>query len=254
MDHIGANGRTEPKECSFDYSLDNLYTFFVDFGINAFTAFVRIDHQIKDLFDDYLYVLKKLPKSGFDVDIGWHPHCKANELVEIYQTLPVIKTMRSVRMGGAMMDNSIMASLVKMGFKVDSSAMPGCKRNDNRRKYDWSHCGNSTYYPGLVDYQSGGTPCHPILEVPMTTIPIQAPYGMRRRYINPTIKHEIFSEAFSRYALFLPFIVVIFHPDQLLEGYEDDLYCYGMTNFVENMKFMKSVLGEVEYQSLASFL
>jgi hypothetical protein len=242
-----------------------LYDYFNNKNIRDFTAFVRIDKQIKDLFGDYLYVLNLLPKSDFNVELGWHPHfydgikvqkdsnIVIRELYELYYDCESIRNMKSVRIGGGFMDNNIMSVLNNLNFAIDSSCMPACKRDDDNRKYDWSSSGNNAYYPFIYDYQTPGDPHLGILEIPMTTILIPAPYDnfAKRRYINPAIRKEIFQPAFSRYCHFLPYIVLTFHPDQLIEGYEDDLYKYGMDNFISNMEFIEKEVGDVTYKSLS---
>jgi hypothetical protein len=268
LDHISCNNKFyETSNVSFDYkdTLLHLYEYFDKKGIRDFTAFVRIDNQVKNLFGDHLHVFNLLPPTP---DIGWHPHCCRNNLPEydtdqiiremwqVYISTHVVRECKVFRMGGAVMDGKILDALEKMGFLIDSSAMPGCQRDDAHRKYDWSITGNNNYVPGVEDHRCSGTPQRKIVEVPMTTIPIPAPYdkSVKRRYINPTIRKEIFQPAFAACCHFLPHLVVTFHPDQLMDGYEDDLYIYGISNFVDNMNFIHAELDDVNYKSLSRFI
>src|SRR5690606_32393840 len=98
---------------------------------------------------------------NFNTEIGWHLHCYRkhgdryyqqtdhNEIIKemwkVYYSTHVVREAKCFRMGGAVMHNDIMATLVKMGFKCDSSALPGCNRDDEHRKFDWSRTGNTPY-------------------------------------------------------------------------------------------------------------
>lgn len=248
MDHIHCNSKHYSTNISFDYkdTLIQLFAYFEEKNTYNITAFVRIDNQIKSLFGDYLYVFNILPKTNLNIELGWHPHISdATRAVQEIYTIhhankDLLSKMKSVRMGGALMDNDIMATLSNRNFQIDSSALPSCYRDDEHRQYDWSITGNSAYSPFMHDYRCSGEPCHRITEIPMTTIYIEAPYdtSLQRRYLNPTIKNEIFQPAFANYCQYLPYAIIVFHPDQLISGYEDDLYRYGMDNFSANMEFI----------------
>lgn len=258
----------EINNISFDYkkTLEILYEYFYKKSINKFTAFARIDNQIQDIFGNYLYVLDLLPNHQGS-EIGWHPHCYTKldnkyypeyntdciirQLWKVFASTHKVREAKSFRMGGAIMDNKIMSTLEQMGFLIDSSALPGCERNDLHRKFDWTITGNSQYHPCKEDYRCSGSSPYKLLEVPMTTIPIAAPYDKitKRRYINPTIKSEIFKPYFYTYSHYLSHIVITFHPDQLIDGHEDDLYRYGMDNFISNMEFIQQNQ-DVNYKTL----
>jgi hypothetical protein len=259
---------------SFDYKdeLRHLYEYLESRNILNITAFVRIDNQVKDTFGDYLHVLNILPENRtIKTELGWHPHLYAKhekyellkdsglairQLWDIYHQNSIIRErMRCVRMGNAMMDNDIIATLNNMNFAVDSSALPGCVRNDQHRCFDWRTTGNSPYRPSFGDYRIAGDPHHKILEIPMTTMLIVTPYDKKnhRRYINPTIRKELFQTAIETYGRFMSHIVIVFHPDQLMSNYKDDLYDCGMDNFKENMDFIISNFENVRFKSLGQF-
>jgi hypothetical protein len=46
---------------------------------------------------------------------------------------------------------------------------------------------------------------------------------------------------------------MLFHPDELLEGYSDDLLFYGFANFRRNFEFFRQVMGDIEFLTLNEF-
>lgn len=258
FDHINCNNQKyETNEISFNYKTEliRLKEYLSTHNITP-TCFVRIDQQIKDLFGDSLYVYYLLDEIGFPGIRGWHPHLyqkidgkyqptmdshlACRQLRHTFYETTTVQKLRHVRIGGALMTNQIMSALDHMGFQVDSSALPGVHRKDAHRLIQWKHAGNTPYQPSFWDYQCAGEPHFKIWEIPMTTIPIVAPYDkcLQRRYINPTIRKEIFQQSLTNWISYLTQIVVVFHPDQIMEGYQDDLYHYGWDNFVANMSFL----------------
>src|SRR5262249_12091570 len=160
------------------------------------TAFVRIDHQLKDQIGA-LHLLEKvrsaLQRTGSPpVEFGWHPHLYSRNgnryevvrderlmvemIEEIHSSCPEDREMRCGRLGGNQGGNHIMQVLDKLGFGIDSSAFPGRKQIDEHRHFDWSRSGNRPYHPSLDDYQQEKSASRDLLEVPITAVPFAAPY------------------------------------------------------------------------------
>jgi hypothetical protein len=92
---------------------------------------------------------------------------------------------------------------------------------------------NQAYFPSSSDLRQAG-PQRPLLELPMNTWLMQAPYDAapRVRYINPAVRPQLFANALQNWENtrnFSPFElhiwVMIFHPDEVLPSQgEDNLY------------------------------
>ena len=281
MDAVNQNNRNyevNRLDFAYDNELRELCNFIAYHGLKA-TAFVRVDQQLKEHFG-YLYLLEKLrsaiENSGTpEVEIGWHPHIYATisgvyavardeglvaELLgEVYSSVEEVRLMKCVRLGGTQGGNLIMKTLDGLGFEVDSSANPGRRLLDARRHFDWSRCTNSPYHPSVDDYQAEKARNYEMLEVPITTIPVKAPYDQdpKARAINPCYRHELFARAIrgsERELKELGFCVMLFHPEELLEGYSDDLLFYGFENFRRNFEFFRQVMGDnIEFLTLNEF-
>lgn len=248
VDSIGQNSIHYNNKPNFDLEKEifGLFDFIISSGIKKFTAFPRIDLQIEKTFNDFHHVEKMIPSID-GIEIGWHCHFINEKNNDIHEENEVIDQMRliyhnsdirkcaSVRVGGCFMTNRIIEFLDHCKFICDSTALPG-RMEDSKRKYDWSRCGNTCYKPSRIDYQTNGSNCFNITEVPMTTV-IGAG---KRRYLNPCLKPEIFRQMIDFSLNYLNCLVIVFHADQLKNGYEDDFYKYGFDNFHNNMIYLLS--------------
>lgn len=279
-DAVNQNNRYyEVNRPSFEYDeeLGELCSFLAHNDVKA-TAFVRVDQQLEKHFG-YTHLFEKvrraIEKSGRpEIEIGWHPHIYAlnssaytvardevmvTELLdEVYSSVEEVRSLKCVRLGGTQGSNLIMKTLDEFGFEVDSSANPGRSMSDDHRHFDWSRSTNSPYHPGVEDYQEEGTRNYRILEVPITTVPLKAPYDKapKARAINPCYRHELFTEMILKNEGALKelgFCVMLFHPDELIEGYSDDLLLYGFENFRRNFEFFRQTMGEIEFHTLSEF-
>ena len=107
---------------------------------------------------------------------------------------------RSLRMGECFHANETMHAANALGLTVDSTAIPGRKRNDSARVFDWLPTPDQPYFPSQNDCRvpaAGGS--LPILEVPVTTMRVRAPYDVvsLKRYMNLTYHHHLFREGFD---------------------------------------------------------
>lgn len=171
------------------------------------TWFVRSDEQMKIIFDDYVYPLKKFRNlwKGLEHqgdEIGWHPHLwrwsKQNKCwyQEIYdkkwmshclekghkEFLKLAKNLTSVRMGWGFHNTFTMKKINDLGLTVDLSASPGLEHQgspDERgshflNAYDWSTTPEKPYHPSQQDYRRPAKNNEKglnILEIPITTAP-----------------------------------------------------------------------------------
>jgi len=214
------------------------------------TWFVRADPQLKDYYGSASYLLEEHRAlwrefAACGDEIGWHPHLYARRADGGYEpernderlTIALRRTysdltrdgctFASVRIGEAMGSNAIMQTLAELGLRVDSSAIPGRVRDDSARRFDWGSTPNRPYWPSIADYRVPGTPALGILEVPMTSIPVKAPYDPKPllRYANLAYRPAIFATAlegwFAQAATDDAVLTLIFHPEELLSGSSD---------------------------------
>ena len=125
----------------------------------AFSVFVRSDHQIKAVYGDYGYLINSNPSLIKSIrqnngELNWHIHLyeeKDNEWVPVDESRLVssfqedLRNVKSipeinwkiVRIGECVMNNELMAAINAAGIKIDSTALPGRKRDDSEKKLDW---------------------------------------------------------------------------------------------------------------------
>jgi hypothetical protein len=184
------------------------------------TWMIRADAQIADVYgepDGLLTRHRSLWRSlgEYGDEIGWHPHLYrhladgtyladltasecADELRTTHARLKAAgHSFRASRLGEARGANETMRALSDLGIEVDSSALPGRARADSERSFDWSSSPNRPYRPSCTDYRVEGLPADDLLEVPMTTATVRAPYDRTdvRRYLNLAYHEGIFAKA-----------------------------------------------------------
>lgn len=227
------------------------------------TIFAREDIEtIQEFGPNHFFDLVNSIQSP--IEIGWHPHIfdghnaireedvLLSGLRNILKQSGFVQQCKLVRIGACQSGNSIMEFLAE-SFDIDSSAMSRCIRKDHLRWYDWSETHGNIYFPSVVDYRIDGDLSHDILEVPITTLDILAPYDEvpKRRILNPSVKTSLFQKAVvdSKDSLSsLDCLVVACHAEELESGYANDLYVYGLDNFFENLQFLEATFG-CEYTS-----
>jgi hypothetical protein len=245
------------------------------FGLPA-TWFVRADRQLREVYGSASYLLEKEAQMWRQLvaagdEIGWHPHVYhlnrrqeweterddesfARQLVEIHEDLALRGFNHdSVRIGEACGSNSIAHALAQLGLIADSSAIPGRRRVDGSRVFDWEPTPNHPYFPGRGDYRRPTEDRLPILEVPMTTAPVTASYDRAPlcRYLNLTYHPEIFSAAMRAYVAevgndaSVGYLTVILHPDELIAGRkEHGLYAFTFEAVRSNLQTILHVTEE----------
>jgi hypothetical protein len=239
---------------------------FIEIFEGPTTVFVREDLEtIRDFGENHFYDLLKSIPTDHPLEIGWHPHIFGDghlavreeslllsELRNILNQSAFARLCRLVRVGACQSGNSIMG-LLSESFDIDSSAMSQCSRKDHLRWYDWTDTHGAVYKPSVADYRVPGVISHSILEVPITTLKVFAPYDEypKRRILNPAIKSSIFKKSVEQsadYLASLDCLVAACHAEELESGYVNDLYVYGLDNFFDNLKFLQSTF-DCEYTS-----
>lgn len=228
------------------------------------TWFVRADNHLAEVYGDAAWLLEtraalwsRIRAMGHAVE--WHPHIvrrdaqgwfvPENDDARCAAALHAVHdSLRAnghefiaVRIGEAFHGNQSMRTLSALGYRVDSSALPSRKRNDSRRYFDWQPTPNRPYHPSAHDYRVGGDDPLAILEVPMTSVPVEAPYDPRPlpRYLNLSYRRDILSAAFARHLRSLEegehTVVTVLHPEEVLPHAEHGLYAYEFESVEANL-------------------
>ena len=231
------------------------------------TWFVRADTQIRKCYGSVAHLLDSLASTwrklsdGGD-EIGWHPHilnqdknglwhserddrCFVDALRECHEGLRARgHRFNAVRVGEAAGSNLILKTLVDLGLRVDSSAIPGRARDDASRRFDWGPTSNKPYRPSISDYRIAGNPCLPIVEVPMTTLPVRARHEAQSflRYVNLAYHPSIFLESIEPWLESADFkhgdqvLTLILHPDELMpRDAAHSLYAFDLAALRSNL-------------------
>jgi len=229
-------------------------------GGKAFSVFVRSDHQIKSIYGDYGYLVHSNPsliKSIKDNngELNWHIHLYEEEGTEwmpvdesrlvssFEEDLRNVKAIpeinwRIVRIGECVMNGALMEAIDKAGIQIDSTALPGRKRNDDEKKLDWLITGNQPYHPSKDDYRTTGPDAYKVLEAPMVTIPMKASYDKEpiSRYVNLSFKTEVLFQNMEEYVMQNNSLLSITHPFEVLSPGTHGLIAYDMDVFRNNIK------------------
>lgn len=153
---------------------------------------------------------------------------------------------QSVRVAGCASSNVFLSCLEKQKFRVDSSAVPGRKRETEVR-FDWKTTNEAPYFPSKLDYRvSDKEPsnCRNVLEIPLTTIYTQTTYDKSPllRYLDLCFKPRMISAEIIRKIRENNLIVTIIHPMQLPENKDkNELFADGLKDFKENLLKMTDV-------------
>jgi len=230
------------------------------------TWFVRGDGQLESILGSAAYLLETydafwtaVTRSGHEV--AWHPHLyrqarpedpaviitdvgeACDELERLWSKLKAHLRSTSFRNGEGWHLPETYATVEKMGFRCDSTAIPG-RRGVNGHPMNWEDAPNHPYFPGIEDLCLAG-PERTMPELPMTTWAITAPFDTspRIRYMNPAVHPHLFAEALVRWedecaALTgdLCVWVMIFHPDEVLASRGPDaLYSRSVKDLTANL-------------------
>jgi hypothetical protein len=251
------------------------------------TWFVRADNQLMDVYGTAAYLLLDHNALwsrvvGPEDELGWHPHVyrwcgETRRYVREHDSARFVDKLNaahsdlvsqgyrfaSARIGDAYHCNATMQAIEDLGLRVDSTAIPGRKRDDGSRVFDWAPTPNRPYHPSRADYRvPGATDRRELLEVPMTTAPIRAAYDRDeiRRYLNPSFHHQIFRGAIEhhladREALQVRehVLTLILHPDEVVPRERaHSLYSFSLDEVHRNVAYLLMRLDElgVEHRAL----
>jgi hypothetical protein len=236
------------------------------------TWFVRADNQLSEVYGDAAWLLHEHDRMWSDLrrdghSIGWHPHVVTHDqtgffvaetddsrcavaLRTIYKSLSASGfPFAASRIGEAFHGNESMRALADLGITIDSTAIPGRRRDDASRRFDWSGTPNRPYRPSAADYRVHGTPALPIIEIPMTSVPVKAPYDSRPllRYLNLAYREDIFNAAFQRHIESLEegehVVVTILHPEETHGPHGHALYAHDLGAVASNIEHLFTAAG-----------
>jgi hypothetical protein len=235
------------------------------FGLRA-TWFVRADWQLREVYGDCAHVLREhrgLWRSFVDGgdEVAWHPHlyrrgsagsfeperdpaAASAQLRQVHADLSAAgHDFRVTRIGEAFGVNELSATMEDLGLRVDSTAIPGRRRDDASRSFDWSLSPNHPFHPSVEDFRVPGSPARRLWQVPMTTAPIAARGEQRPvpRYLNLAYRPEVFGAALAAWPR-EDVLVTILHPDELLPHPEShSLYAFDMTALPANLAQLRAL-------------
>jgi hypothetical protein len=200
-------------------------------GPVAATWFVRADHRLAEAgaaplaayhaFGDFL----RERRARADT-VGWMPQVySARGGPPDYADLPATAALLReagwaadvVRMGGCFHDDRTIEGLDALGVGVDCSALPGRRKDDRGWRLDWTGTPERAYHPSHADYRVPGTPARRLLELPLSMVPVVAPYDAAPlpRYFNPAMHPALVAPVLGHLAARGDYIQCVLHPDEL---------------------------------------
>ena len=148
-----------------------------------------------------LYLLEKFEGFWNQVigeghELGWHPHLyrqseaadepalitddveACDEIQSLWEYLAAAPfTLKSFRNGEGWHSSRTFTTVESLGFNCDSTAIPG-RCGGGGHPMNWAGAPNRPYYPARDDIRAPGQERR-LLELPMTTWLLQAPYERR---------------------------------------------------------------------------
>jgi hypothetical protein len=233
------------------------------------TWFVRADGQLESILGSSAYLLEKYDSfwaaaRRIGDEIGWHPHLyrqaraedaavliadpreAQDELERLWSELRNSFRPTSFRNGEGWHTPETYATVERMGFRCDSTAIPG-RTGGPGHPMNWEDAPNQPYFPASEDLRKAGA-SRSMIELPMNTWRLRAPHDSvsekpaRLRYINPAVHPHLFAEALRRWennlagsTLGLSIWVMIFHPDEVMEAAVDGLYSRSTSALCANL-------------------
>lgn len=244
-----------------DITFDNIKSILKKFPNIKTTWFIRIDGQIENLYGsaDFLYnkhedKVQWLINNGHKV--GWHHHSYTAvgnkwaqntdeqailEEISKYGTIALDKGMNICRMGWGYQTNKTIQLVDKMGFVLDSSAIPRPNYKWDLSVKDWTFTKHEWYHPSLEDYRIAGTSALSLIEAPMSTVLLPMDTDTEPnviRYVNPAYHHEHFIRAFEQ--IKTDKAITITHPYELAPNKgSHSLLAFSMNALEDNFRFME---------------
>lgn len=230
------------------------------------TWFVRADGQLESILGSSSYLLERYghfwaAMQAFGHELGWHPHLyhqrtpsdatvlisdpieAEEELERLWSGLKANFHPTAFRQGEGWHTPETYATVERLGFRCDSTAIPG-RNGGPGHPMHWDGAPNQPYFPRPSDLCKSGSE-RPLLELPMNTWLLQAPYdpAPRVRYMNPAVHSHLFAKALKNWeneCTVLPadvlIWVMILHPDEVLSTQgEDGLYSRSTKTLCRNL-------------------
>jgi hypothetical protein len=230
------------------------------------TWFVRVDGSLKKAYGDEGYLFAKYSKVWKSLvsdghEIGFHPHLYrpykgawiqetrkghlAEKLNESYKAMAKHGfSPTSSRIGETYMTNEIMATLTRLGIKIDSTAVPGRLRKDSIKNIDWRGTPQTPYRPSRTNYRVPSNKPLDIVEVPMTTVKTKVEYDKRplKRYVNLSFHHKILRRGVSAHIKSNYILTTVTHTSEILPelagGKVDPLISFDSAVMRKNLNFI----------------
>jgi len=220
----------------------------------AVTWFVRSDSQVAENTGSAAGLVRGWSDfweemRNYGDEIAWHPHLyrrRASGWTPIQDPKKLAAEAERVwneitsegwrpvtsRIGESVGSTELMIFLDSTGIKADSTALPGRKRDDGVRRFDWTSTPTEPYHPARCDYSrpprtlgSGdrieGEEALGILEIPFTMARIRAPYdptndsgGSIKRYIDLSYDPARLADAMKTIPQRLSYLTLVVHPLQ----------------------------------------
>ena len=224
-----------------------------------YTWFVRCDKRLEILYGRGDYLLYKYidilrERFNFNDEIAWHTHLYDHDLsilrdenrllIDIQEFYKLFKSyglhQGSSRIGRAYCSNLIMKALYKLGIQVDSTAMPGRKRNDEINKFNWETTPLHPYYPSKNDYRIPGKDHFNILEVPFSMIETITSYDKKpiNRYVNLSFKNSIVKKSLSPFIANNNLLITVLHPSELILKKEHPILSFNIDDVKKNIELI----------------
>jgi hypothetical protein len=234
------------------------------------TWMVRADKQVREVMGSACYLLDAFDDlwqrvQGLEHEIGWHPHlyerCPRTGRFELCtDSRQVADHLAAIadEITGSLIDRSLFRNgegwhtpdtiglLEKLGVRSDSTAIPG-RVGRQGNPMDWTGAPNQPYHPHPRDVRVPG-PSRPLLELPISTWPVQGPDEAepRLRCMNPAVRGPIFQKSLEDWCHRLAdwhedlsVWVLMIHPDEMADASADSrFYARQLTTVAENLRSM----------------
>ena len=230
------------------------------------TWFVRVDDQIKYYHGSAEWLIttfsnfwqKVIKNNG---SIQWHVHLNSMKNKEWFREThdskikkiikknlilfsKILKKPRCIRIGEAFINNNIANYLNKLKIEADSSALPGRKRFDKYKVFDWSYCLNKPYFMNKKNYQKRkkNPKTSDLIEIPMNTIKTKCSYDKIpiKRYCNLSFKNKILKKNLSEYIKLNDLVVTMTHPFEIVSSFKtlknSNLISFSINEFEKNLE------------------
>lgn len=236
------------------------------------TWFIRADGQLESmlgsaayLLDNYEAVWANVQRNGHE--LAWHPHLyrqaraqdpaviisnpteAADELERLWGLVKDHFQPTAFRNGEGWHVPETYDAVERLGFSCDSTAIPG-RKGPEGHPMNWEGAPNQPYFPSPSDLSMAGAR-RPLLELPMNSWLVQAPYDAvpKTRYMNPALHPRLYESALKGWedackaSIGLSVWVLILHPEEILPSRGPDaLYAGSISDLCKNLASMIHIL------------